>query len=140
MIDSCLVGRWRQVTMRQTITIAGARVVETGWTGRILDFRSSGIEVVRFDRATPLTAPKAPGGVYRATYRGQAVYRVGTRAGVLRFDSVDFSRARVRWQHGSRQGVYTPGNVPPGPVSYTCSATKHTQQNDSYQATFTRLP
>lgn len=138
-IDPCLIGRWRQVSMQQTMTFDKKRVVATGWTGRTLNFGPSGIEIVSFDAATPITAPKAPRGAYRETYKGQAVYHVSTRVGVLRFESVDFGRTRVRWQYGSRRGVYTPDNVPPGPVEYTCGEKTHTQKNANYRATFTRL-
>lgn len=124
---------------RETITLDGARVVTTGWQGRVLDFRPAGIEVVSFNAAKPITA-KAPRGAYSVTYKGQATYRVNTRNGVLRFVSVDFSRTRVSWRYGARRDTYTPGDVAPGAVTYTCSATTHTQRNDFYQASFTRLP
>lgn len=140
-IDACLVGRWRQVSGREIVTLEGVRVVTTGWQGRVLDFRPAGIEVVSYDDAKPITAAKASNGAYRVTYKGQATYRVSTRNGVLRFVSVDYSRTRVSWKYGTRGGTYTPGNVPPRAAEYTCSATTHTQRiGDSYQATFTRLP
>jgi hypothetical protein len=128
------------VSGRETVRLDGKPVVTTGWQGRELDFRAPGTEIVSYDRAAPITAPKAPKGAYRVTYKGRAVYQVSTRNGVLRFVTVDFSRTRVSWRYGARSGAYTPGNATSSAVEYTCTATTHTQRNDSYQATFTRLP
>lgn len=135
-LDSCLIGRWRQESMRSRSTVDDRPVMLSGWTGRVLEFRADGTEIVDYDQASPMTGA-APGGRYTETWRGRAVYAVHTDGDRLVFDSVDFGMTRVAWEYAGQQGSGKPGLA--DPVTYTCDEDIHTQKSDGYRASFTRL-
>lgn len=138
LIDPCLIGRWRQTEMTQETFVEATRVTTTGWTGRVLEFRPDGAEIVSYDQATPLEAD-GPAGRSVQTWRGTAIYRVRTSGDTLTFTSVDFSDTVVTWSYGGEEGTFHPNDLSP-PVTYTCDETRHTQRNDRYEAVFVRLP
>lgn len=116
----------------------GSTAEATGWTGRVLEFRPDGTEVVIYDDATPVSAD-GPEGAAVNTWRGTAIYDVSTRDATLRFESVDFSDTEVTSEYAGDSDTYQPEGASEQ-VTYTCDETTHTQRNASYKATFTRLP
>lgn len=116
----------------------GSTTEATGWTGRVLEFRPDGTEIVHYDDATPVTG-EGPEGKAVNTWRGTATYDVATQGTSLNFESVDFSDTTVTSEYAGETSSGRPEGGSEA-VTYTCDETTHTQKNDKYEATFTRLP
>ncbi|MFJ3408359.1 serine/threonine-protein kinase [Promicromonospora sp. NPDC090134] len=136
-IDECLVGRWKQTDLATEITAQGETYPTTGWTGRVVEFRPDGTQLVDFDDAGPLRAD-LPAGEYVETWSGTATYTVSTKGGRLTFESVDFDDAEVTRELAGNGDTYQPEGLSQ-PLKYTCDETTHTQWTQGFEATFTRL-
>lgn len=124
--------------MTQDVTIDGRALEAVGWTGRLLEFRPDGTEIVNYDHASPIEVD-APAGRSVEVWRGVAVYQVSTSDDTLTFESGDFTGTSVTWTYAGEPQTYRPRGISP-PVAYTCDETRHTQRSDRYEATFVRLP
>ncbi|MFD6449028.1 protein kinase [Promicromonospora sp. NPDC060204] len=137
VIDECLVGRWEQTDLATEISAQSETYPTTGWTGRVVEFRPDGTQVVEFDDAEPLRAD-LPAGEYVETWSGTATYTVSTKGGTLTFETVDFGDTEVTRKLGDNGDTYEPEGLSQ-PLEYTCDKTTHTQWTAGFEATFRRL-
>jgi hypothetical protein len=139
VIDSCLVGTWREVSNESNLNLTGAggaRARVRG-AGRTLTFRADGTEFVDYGGGVRKSGRSADGVLVEQTITGTVEYRVSTRDGILSFLLLA-DDTKIEYRSGGRvvaEGTFGESS----PVSYTCVGDTHTQAQDSgYRAEYRR--
>lgn len=134
-VDSCVVGTWVATQVASRFSAVGAQVTVTGGAGLVLTFSSDGTETADWSSMAPLTTT-IPVDVTQ-TYRGQSRYRVTATGGTLTFLSADYSGWSAQQSYAGQVSTLTGPNPVP-PESYTCTQSSFTEQNATWEASFTR--
>lgn len=83
VLDHCLVGSWKSVSISGGLTIAGARVTLTGGAGELLTIAASGAIRTDDSNTAPLSGTATDGSVYRIAETGKGTGTVTVTPGRL---------------------------------------------------------
>ena len=93
VLDHCLVGTWKSMTISGGLTISGATVKLTGGAGELLTITASGAIRTDDSNTAPLTGTAADGSVYRLAQTGTGTGTITARRGASRSSSTSPPRS-----------------------------------------------
>jgi hypothetical protein len=120
VLDHCLVGSWKSMTISGSITVAGVSVTLSGGAGELLTIGASGILSTDDTHTAPLTGTAADGTSYKLAQTGTATGTIIAGAGRIAVKLDQPTQLTVSlYRNGALLQSQHPGSATD---SYTCTA------------------